>query len=243
MNPRDIKVPFPPQINPKDLLEKRRQNRVSSKSPNAFFIYRIAYLDQLKLYKHRIKMTDMSGYVSASWKNEPSHVKAEYKELARKVGRLVIDARQQALNTNSLTNNPQQSHIKQPPTSPILFVPQQYTNYYNHNNLGNLNNNLYFNNSLPMNWNRIYLDPNFSSQNYSQITNVEGNHSFISNQFSPTPFLSDGQVPAYSHISDVHQQSNFNYYSDYDNPDDSSKKIWVPQIATIKDDNNKTILN
>ncbi|CAI2161963.1 20056_t:CDS:2 [Funneliformis geosporum] len=200
MNPRDIKVPFPPQINPKDLLEKRRQNRVSSKSPNAFFIYRIAYLDQLKLYKHRIKMTDMSGYVSASWKNEPSHVKAEYKELARKVGRLVIDARQQALNTNSLTNNPQQSHIKQPPTSPILF-------------------------------------------NYSQITNVEGNHSFISNQFSPTPFLSDGQVPAYSHISDVHQQSNFNYYSDYDNPDDSSKKIWVPQIATIKDDNNKTILN
>ncbi|CAG8436541.1 7153_t:CDS:2 [Funneliformis mosseae] len=132
MKPEDIKVPFPPQINPKDILEKRRQNRVSSKSPNAFFIYRIAYLDQLRLHKHRIKMTDMSGYVSAAWKKEPSHVKAEYKELARKVGRLVIDARQQALiqRTTSSTINSQQSHIKQPPPAPILLVPQQYTNFY-----------------------------------------------------------------------------------------------------------------
>src|ERR1051325_776716 len=97
MNIEDIKVPFPPQIKPEDILEKRRQNRKSAKSPNAFFIYRIAFLDQLRLHHFRVKMTDMSGLVSTAWKNEPLNVKAVYKELARKVERLVIEARQKAL--------------------------------------------------------------------------------------------------------------------------------------------------
>src|ERR1051325_4784760 len=97
MNIEDIKVPFPPQIKPEDILEKRKQNRKSAKSPNAFFIYRVAFLDQLRLDNFRVKMTDMSGLVSTAWKNEPLHVKTVYKDLARKVERLVIEARQKAL--------------------------------------------------------------------------------------------------------------------------------------------------
>src|ERR1700722_9059378 len=120
MNIEEITVPFPPQIRPEDILEKRRQNRKSAKSPNAFFIYRIAYLDQLRLHKYRVKMTDMSGLVSTSWKKEPSNVKAAYKDLARKVERLVIEARQKALAQRS----------QQQPTP--VFLEQHYPFNFNY---------------------------------------------------------------------------------------------------------------
>ncbi|CAG8588617.1 2296_t:CDS:2 [Rhizophagus irregularis] len=119
-NPEDIKVPFPPQIKAEDILEKRRQNRKSAKSPNAFFIYRIAYLDQLRLHNFRVKMTDMSGYVSASWKKEPSNVKATYKDLARKVERLVIEARQKALAQRSQPPEPNNYFDNNNQISPTL---------------------------------------------------------------------------------------------------------------------------
>lgn len=183
-NPEDIKVPFPPQIKAEDILEKRRQNRKSAKSPNAFFIYRIAYLDQLRLHNFRVKMTDMSGFVSASWKKEPSNVKATYKDLARKVERLVIEARQKALVQRS-----------QPP-EPVYLEPYNYNinNNFSHNN--NFAGNPYYNFTL------YQPQPFVPSQNFVNF-NFENNRYFNNNniQFSPTLSSDDNNLPpAYEDI-------------------------------------------
>jgi hypothetical protein len=207
-NPEDIKVPFPPQIKAEDILEKRRQNRKSAKSPNAFFIYRIAYLDQLRLHNFRVKMTDMSGYVSASWKKEPSNVKATYKDLARKVERLVIEARQKALAQRS-----------QPP-EPVYLEPYNYNynvnNNYSHNNFAA--GNPYYNNVT------FYQpQPFVPSQNFVNF-NFENNYFDNNNQFSPTlssddnnlsPAFEDIQLPSINRLEG--EQPSFNLYNNNNN--------------------------
>ncbi len=80
-----IKIPFPPIISASDIVKKRKPSRVKSKSPNAFFIYRKAFLDQLSLLNHNLRMTDVSKLVSAYWKNETEIVKDAYRKIAREV--------------------------------------------------------------------------------------------------------------------------------------------------------------
>ncbi|RIA99542.1 hypothetical protein C1645_747064 [Glomus cerebriforme] len=199
MNLKDITVPFPPQIKPEDILEKRRQNRKSAKSPNAFFIYRIAYLDQLRLNNFRVKMTDMSGMVSTSWKKEPSNVKAAYKDLARKVERLVIEARQ--------------THQRLQQPEPVYLEPYSF-------NSNNFANNYY---SFPINsfYHQSQHQPFVPSQNFINLEN--NNRFFNNNQFSPTlsddnnlPSIFDGgmQLPSINHL-DV-EQASFNLYNNDD---------------------------
>jgi hypothetical protein len=207
INIEDIKVPFPPQIKAEDILEKRRQNRKSAKSPNAFFIYRIAYLDQLRLHNFRVKMTDMSGLVSTSWKKEPSNVKATYKDLARKVERLVIEARQKALAQRS--QQPEPVYLEHQ-------YPYNFINNYSHNNFVG---NHYFN---MMNSYYQPHQPMVPSQNFVNF-NFENNRYLINNnQFSPTLSSDDNNLS--STLEDLQQspsinrleQPTFNLYDDND---------------------------
>ncbi|GBC00644.1 hypothetical protein RclHR1_03920013 [Rhizophagus clarus] len=198
-NPEDIKVPFPPQIKAEDILEKRRQNRKSAKSPNAFFIYRIAYLDQIRLHNFRVKMTDMSGLVSASWKKEPSNVKATYKDLARKVERLVIEARQKALAQRS-----------QPPEP--VFLERQYSYDFVQNN-NQIHNSFvgdhYFNNF--MNSFCQQHQPIVPSQNFVNF-NFENNNRLNNNyQFFPT-LSPDDELPLINRL----EQQPFNLCNNND---------------------------
>ncbi|POG71156.1 hypothetical protein GLOIN_2v1609116, partial [Rhizophagus irregularis DAOM 181602=DAOM 197198] len=80
-----IELPFPPTITATDIVNRRKPSKIKSKSPNAFLIYRKAFLDQLSNSKHNLKMTDVSKLVSTYWKNEPENVKEEYRKIAAQV--------------------------------------------------------------------------------------------------------------------------------------------------------------
>jgi hypothetical protein len=70
-----ISLPFPPTISASDIINKRKPCRIISKSPNAFLIYRKAFLDYLSLTNHNLRMTEVSKLVSSHWKNETELVK------------------------------------------------------------------------------------------------------------------------------------------------------------------------
>ncbi|RGB21564.1 hypothetical protein C1646_600417, partial [Rhizophagus diaphanus] len=55
------------------------------KSPNAFLIYRKAFLNELNRQNHNLKMTDVSKLVSNYWKGEPDNVKDAYRKIAKEV--------------------------------------------------------------------------------------------------------------------------------------------------------------
>jgi hypothetical protein len=80
----NIKVPFPPEITADEVISKRTLEKLSSRPPNKFFIYRLAYLKQFKKEKNveKVSMTKLSPYISKSWKAEENEVKLEYKRLA-----------------------------------------------------------------------------------------------------------------------------------------------------------------
>ncbi|CAG8524775.1 21546_t:CDS:1 [Racocetra persica] len=96
MDPTSIQVPFPPRVSVSRLVEKRLQTPAHSKSPNSFFIYRGAFLDEVRTRNCKVKMTDISPIISASWKRQPLFVKNAYKEIAQEVERLSIELRQNA---------------------------------------------------------------------------------------------------------------------------------------------------
>ncbi|CAG8540215.1 9678_t:CDS:1 [Gigaspora margarita] len=106
-----IKPPFPPMIKVSDIISKRDPTQINLKGPNAFLIYRKAFLDHLsglmnltsindvsssslidneskqKGYglKSHLKMTEFSKFVSICWNSEPEFVKATYKDMAKQV--------------------------------------------------------------------------------------------------------------------------------------------------------------
>ncbi|CAG8642702.1 8834_t:CDS:1, partial [Paraglomus occultum] len=55
---------------------------VSSKTANAFFVYRKAYVKELKRQGKRIKITQISGVISYSWSREPEKIRSAYKNIA-----------------------------------------------------------------------------------------------------------------------------------------------------------------
>ncbi|KAG9287569.1 hypothetical protein G9A89_019630 [Geosiphon pyriformis] len=86
-----FKPTFPPQISPQDLLTPKLSalDVRPSKPPNAFIIYRVAAVKELKAHGcGAIQMTKLSGRISDCWKQEPENVKAFYKSLAKEATRL-----------------------------------------------------------------------------------------------------------------------------------------------------------
>ncbi|CAG8647249.1 7265_t:CDS:2 [Racocetra fulgida] len=70
-----ISLPFPPTIKAADIVDRRNSSQLTMKSPNAFFIYRKAFLDHLSNTYQDLKMTDVSKLVGICWRNEPEIVK------------------------------------------------------------------------------------------------------------------------------------------------------------------------
>ncbi|GBB90307.1 hypothetical protein RclHR1_01720028 [Rhizophagus clarus] len=80
-----LSLPFPPTISASDIINKRKPCRFISKSPNAFLIYRKAFLDHLSLTNHNLRMTEVSKLVSSHWKNETELVKDAYRKISQEV--------------------------------------------------------------------------------------------------------------------------------------------------------------
>ncbi|GES76103.1 hypothetical protein GLOIN_2v1580099 [Rhizophagus clarus] len=80
-----IVLPFPPTIRVSNIVNSYKLSSFKSKGPNAFFVYREAFLDQFNRQNHNPKMINVSKLVNNYWKNEPENVKNEYRRIAQKV--------------------------------------------------------------------------------------------------------------------------------------------------------------
>ncbi|CAG8450913.1 8787_t:CDS:1 [Acaulospora morrowiae] len=79
-----ITPPFPPTIDPRDLITLLPDGRVPARAPNAFLIYRKAFIDAVRDSGNYLPMTVVSPMASRSWEQASDVVKEEYKRLARK---------------------------------------------------------------------------------------------------------------------------------------------------------------
>ncbi|CAG8830165.1 20399_t:CDS:1, partial [Gigaspora rosea] len=77
-----INVPFPPKINPRDLITLLPDGNVPTRTPNAFIIYRKALIEAIRAEGHNLPMSSISSIASKQWHKEPDFVKSEYKRLA-----------------------------------------------------------------------------------------------------------------------------------------------------------------
>ncbi|GBB98384.1 hypothetical protein RclHR1_03210005 [Rhizophagus clarus] len=81
-----IKPKFPPNINLRELIAKQTfadSSRNSGRAPNAFIIYRKAFVEAARNDGYQLPMTIVSSMASRSWDLEPEFVKEEYKKLAK----------------------------------------------------------------------------------------------------------------------------------------------------------------
>ncbi|CAG8448998.1 2673_t:CDS:1 [Acaulospora colombiana] len=78
-----IKLPFPPTIDPRDLITVLPDGRVPTRAPNAFIIYRRAFIEAARAEGYNLPMTVISSMTSQSWEQEPQFVKAEYRRLGK----------------------------------------------------------------------------------------------------------------------------------------------------------------
>ncbi|CAG8436522.1 7149_t:CDS:1 [Funneliformis mosseae] len=107
-----ITLPYPPTIKASDIVNKRKPSKVTSKSPNAFLIYRKAFLEQLSNLKHNLRMTDVSKLVSGYWKNEPKYVKDAYRKIAQDVEIELNELRKQTVSYRIIWKNSKYSAVR-----------------------------------------------------------------------------------------------------------------------------------
>lgn len=85
-----VDVPFPPNINPADLIRRNRNGDLLSRATNKFLIYRNEYAKELQNQGFRLSMREVSRMAAKSWKREPQHVKRKYEDIAREVERIHV---------------------------------------------------------------------------------------------------------------------------------------------------------
>ncbi|RIB12230.1 hypothetical protein C2G38_2041988 [Gigaspora rosea] len=103
--PSYIKPSFPPIIDIDDLVKPKVTK--PSRPPNAFLIYRKAYIKELQSRGINLGMTQISPMVSESWKQEPEIVKQEYKKLAK-----AAENRANKIKSSQACSNCQKSKVK-----------------------------------------------------------------------------------------------------------------------------------
>ncbi|RGB35656.1 hypothetical protein C1646_759057 [Rhizophagus diaphanus] len=132
-----INVPYPPELTVEEILRRRSEDRLRSKAPNQFLIYRLAYIKELrKMIGENISMTKISPQISSSWASEPPEIKQAYKNLSGLAENRLKEKRQ----NNSLVIIHENFSSPLPPPinnntidEPTFFYPYSeyyYNNYY-----------------------------------------------------------------------------------------------------------------
>jgi len=81
-----ISVPFPPQITVEEILDRRKNDKLYSRAPNNFMIYRMAYAKELKMQNiSNINSFNISVLAASKWASESPEVKLAYKDLSNKL--------------------------------------------------------------------------------------------------------------------------------------------------------------
>ncbi|CAB4432600.1 unnamed protein product [Rhizophagus irregularis] len=107
-----FKVPFPPEVTVEEILATRSEDKLKSRAPNRYLIYRIAFLKELrKRTDDNVPMTKISGYISSLWHNESAAVRDAYKELSDKVEDRLKEIRQRE-KLVIITEFPNEDHLQ-----------------------------------------------------------------------------------------------------------------------------------
>ncbi|CAB4423314.1 unnamed protein product [Rhizophagus irregularis] len=128
-----INVPYPPELSVEEILSRRSDERLRSKAPNQYFIYRMAYIKQLrKIIGDNISMIRISPYISSSWSKEPLEVKEAYKRLSDQAENRLKEIRK----TNTLVIIHESLSSPPPPPSPptnnIIYGPTFFYPYFDY---------------------------------------------------------------------------------------------------------------
>ncbi|CAG8449612.1 18259_t:CDS:2 [Rhizophagus irregularis] len=119
-----INIPFPPTITIAELLTPKK-NCIKSKAPNCFMIYRQNYVRELQNQKLSYAMTDISGFISDSWKNESPNVVEFYKNLAQEANK----QHKQKYGTVPVPPHKNESKIQTPQISDDVLPAVAQNNY------------------------------------------------------------------------------------------------------------------
>ncbi|CAG8456887.1 3428_t:CDS:2 [Diversispora eburnea] len=144
--PLKLLLPFPPEINAKDLIAHRESpdgtKKLTTRAPNAFIIFRKQFVKTARDEGHFLPMTVISSMASTAWENEREEVRVEYKRIAREahIQRKAFENNNHStspneninLNSNLYDNTEQQQQY----SSPFLMK-----NHIQQNNLYNDDNN------------------------------------------------------------------------------------------------------
>ncbi|CAG8684649.1 uncharacterized protein OCT59_012542 [Rhizophagus irregularis] len=140
-----FKVPFPPELTVEEILSNRSEDRLKSRAPNSYFIYRLAFLKELrKRTNDNVPMTKISSYISSMWFNETTAVRDAYKNLSEQVENRLTEIRRKEklvlvneslsldLQDNSPSGVTEYNNVVSPRHIPILSVPsyQLYDSLY-----------------------------------------------------------------------------------------------------------------
>jgi hypothetical protein len=132
-----INVPYPPELTVEEILSRRSEDRLRSKAPNQFLIYRLAYIKELrKMIGENISMTKISRQISSSWAREPPEIKQAYKNLSSLAENRLKEKRQNNSlviiheNFSSPLPPPINNNIIDEPTFFYPYSEYYYNNYY-----------------------------------------------------------------------------------------------------------------
>ncbi|PKC62755.1 hypothetical protein RhiirA1_464710 [Rhizophagus irregularis] len=90
-----FKVPFPPELSVGEILGSRSEDKLKSRAPNGYLIYRLAFLKELrKRTDENVSMTKISSHISSMWFNETTAVRDAYKDLSKQVENRLTEIRQ-----------------------------------------------------------------------------------------------------------------------------------------------------
>ncbi|CAG8535373.1 149_t:CDS:2 [Ambispora leptoticha] len=137
-----VQVPFPPDVDPKDLIRRDPSGILRARATNKFLIYRSQYAKALKAKGYCISMRTVSALASKSWQKEPRKVQRKYEELAKEVAKIreEISTMSSAELTNERREMPFDSARYHPsniinPNNPSLIGLNPQIEY-GHNNAG-----------------------------------------------------------------------------------------------------------
>ncbi|CAB4384008.1 unnamed protein product [Rhizophagus irregularis] len=132
-----INVPYPPELTVEEILSRRSEDKLRSKAPNQFLIYRLAYIKELrKMIGENISMTKISRQISSSWAKEPPEIKQAYKNLSGLAENRLKEIRQNNSlviiheNFSSPLPPPINNNIIDEPTFFYPYSEYYYNNYY-----------------------------------------------------------------------------------------------------------------
>ncbi|CAG8555709.1 37027_t:CDS:1 [Racocetra persica] len=121
-------VPFPPKVDPSDLIRRNKHGELLARSTNKFLIYRNEYAKQLHSQGYRLSMREVSKMASKAWKKEERRVKRKYEEIAREVERIHVrlamsdNSKQELKNKNKLNGD----HVAKQTTNEHEKMQQQF---------------------------------------------------------------------------------------------------------------------